>query len=97
MACQGLQSPYLPIQFRSDFKLATLVCVLIHTGFPKYLTPHLRSQSVANLLNVPKFPPSIYMSTEQFGFSLASVWPLMHTLFGIHFLKTSVYHPLLPH
>ena len=28
--------------------------------------------------------------------SLASVLPLMLPLFGIHFLKTSVHHPLLP-
>ena len=49
---------WLPIHFRSVFKLATLVYKFIHTGFPKYFTPHLstyrttynirRSQSVAN-------------------------------------------------
>ena len=53
------------IQFRSDFKLATLVCKFIHTGFPLYFAQHLstyctiyntrRSQSIANFLNVPKF------------------------------------------
>ena len=56
---------WLPIQFRSEFKLATLLYKFIHTGFPKYFAPHLstycttyntrRSQSVANFLNVPKF------------------------------------------
>ena len=30
-----------PIQFRSEFKLATLVYKFIHTGFPKYFAPHL--------------------------------------------------------
>ena len=32
---------WLPIQFCSEFKLATLVYKFIHTGFPKYFTPHL--------------------------------------------------------
>ena len=79
---------WLPIQFRSEFKLATLVYKFIHTGFPKYFVPHLstyrttyntrRSQSVANFLNVPKFQPTIHKSTKQFGFSFAfdapTVW-----------------------
>ena len=70
---------WLPIQFRSEFKLATLVYKFIHTGFPKYFAPHLstycttyntrRSQSVTNFLNVPKFQPTIHKSTKQFGFS----------------------------
>ena len=74
----------------------------IHTGFNKYFAPHLttyhttyntrRSQSVANVLNVPRFQPTIYMSTKQFGFSFAFDAPL----FGIHSLKTSVHHPLWP-
>ena len=69
---------WLPIQFRSEFKLATLVYKFIHTGFPKYFAPHLstyntgRSQSVANFLNVPKFQPTIQKSTKQ-----ASLLPLM--------------------
>ena len=93
---------WLPIQFRSEFKLATLVYKFIHTGFPKYFAPHLstyhttyntrRSQSVTNILNVPRFQPTIHKSTKQFGFSLA----LMPPLFGIHSLKTSVHHPLWP-
>ena len=79
---------WLPIQFRSEFKLATLVYKFIHTGFPKYFAPHLStyrttyntrcSQSVANFLNVPKFQPTIHKSTKQFGFSFAfnapTVW-----------------------
>ena len=79
---------WLPIQFRSEFKLATLVYKFIHTGFPKYFAPHLstyrttyntsHSQSVANFLNVPKFQPTIHKSTKQFGFSFAfdahTVW-----------------------
>ena len=49
---------WLLYQFRSEFKLATLVYKFIHSGFPKYFTPHLstyhttyntrRSQSVAH-------------------------------------------------
>ena len=79
---------WLPVQFRSEFKLATLVYKFIHTGFHKYFTPHLstycttyntrRSPSVANFLNVPKFQPTIHKSTKQFGFSFAfdapTVW-----------------------
>ena len=79
---------WLPVQFRSEFKLATLVYKFIHTGFPKYLALYLstyhntyntrRSQNVANFLNVPKFQPKIHKSTKQFGFSFAfdalTVW-----------------------
>ena len=79
---------WLPIQFRSEFKLATLVYKFIHTGFPKYFAPLLstyhtiyntrRSQSVAKFLNVPKFQPTIHKSTKQFGFNFAfdapTVW-----------------------
>ena len=82
---------WLPIQFCSEFKLATLVYKYIHTGFSKYFTSHLstyrttyntrRSQSVANFLNVPKFQPTIHKSTKQFGFSFAfdapTVWNLL--------------------
>ena len=79
---------WLPVQFRSEFKLATLVYKFIHTGFPKYFAPYLSmyhntyntrlSQSVANFLNVPKFQPKIHKSTKQFGFSFtfdaSTVW-----------------------
>ena len=83
---------WLLVQFRSEFKLATLVYKFIHTGFPKYFAPYLstyhntyntrHSHSVANFLG----PLS----------SLVSVSPLMFPLFGIHSLKTFVHHPLLP-
>ena len=85
---------WLPVQFRSKFKLATLVYKFIRTGFPKYFAPHLstyctthtyntrRSQSIANFLNVPKFQPTIHKSTKQFGFSFAfdapTVWNSLH-------------------
>ena len=79
---------WLPVQFSSEFKLATLVYNFIHTGFPKYFAPYLstyhytynarRSQSVANFPNVPKFQPKIHKSTKQFSFSFAfdapAVW-----------------------
>ena len=79
---------WLPVQFRSEFKLATLVYKFIHTGFPKYFAPYLStyhhtysircSQSVANFLNVPKFQHKIHKSAKQFGFSFAfdapTVW-----------------------
>ena len=94
---------WLPIQFRSEFKLATLLYQFSHTSFPKYFAPHQstyrttyntkRSQSVANFLNVPKFQPKIHTSLLS---SLASVLRLTLPLFGIHFLKTFAHHPLLP-
>ena len=72
---------WLTVQFRSEFKLATLVYKFINTGFPTYFAPYLStyhntyntrcSQSVANFLNVPKFQPKIHKSTKQFGFSFA--------------------------
>ena len=79
---------WLPVQFHSQFKLATLVYKFIHTGFPKYFAPFLstyhntyntrHSQSVANSLNVLKFQPKIHKSTKQFSFSFAfdapTVW-----------------------
>ena len=93
---------WLPIQFRSEFKLATLVYKFIHTGFPKYFAPHLstyrityntrRSQSVANSSMYQNFNLQFTSPLS----SLASVLPVMLPLFGIHFLKTSVHHPLLP-
>ena len=79
---------WLPVQFRAEFKLATLGYKFIHMDFPKYVAPYLstyhttyntrRSQSVANFLNVPKFQPTIHKSAKQFGFSFAfdapTVW-----------------------
>ena len=80
--------PWLSVQFRSEFKLVTLVYKFIHTGFPKYFAPYLSTchntyntrhcQSVANFLNVPKFQPKIHKSIKLFGFSFAfdatTVW-----------------------
>ena len=69
---------WLPIQFRSEFKLVTLCTSLfiLDTYHTTYNTRH--SQSVANFLNVPKFQPTIHKSTKQFGFSFAfdapTVW-----------------------
>ena len=79
---------WLPVQFRSEFKLTTLVYMFIHTGFLKYFARYLSTyrttyntrhcQSVANFLNVPKFQPTIHKFTKQFGFSFAfdapTVW-----------------------
>ena len=79
---------WLPVQFRSVFKLATLVHKFIHTGLPEYFAPYLstyhttyntrRSQSFDNFLNIPKFQPTIHKSSKQFGLSFAfdvpTVW-----------------------
>ena len=55
---------WFPIQFRSEFKLATLVYKFNHTGFPRYFTQHLstyrtsyntrRSQSIAKFSQCTK-------------------------------------------
>ena len=93
---------WLPIQFRSEFKLATLVYKFIHTGFPKYFAPHLSTYRTTYNTRRRVFLPisSMYQNfNPQFTSplsSLASVLPLMPPLFGIHSLKTSVHHPLWP-
>ena len=93
---------WLPIQFRSEFKLATLVYKFIHTGFPKYFAPHLSTYCTTYNTRRRVFLPisSMYQNfNPQFTSplsSLASVLPLMPPLFGIHSLKTSVHHPLWP-
>ena len=76
---------WLPVQFRSEFKMATLVYKF--TGFSKYFAPYLStyqntyntrcSQIVANFLNVPKFQLKIHKSTKQFGFSFAFDAPIV--------------------
>ena len=75
----------------------------IHTGFPKYFAPYLstyhntyntrHSQSVRNFLNAPKFNLKFTSPLS----SLVSVSFLMLLLSGIHYLKTFMHHPLLPH
>ena len=91
---------WLPVQFRSEFKLATLVYKLIHTGFPKYFAPYL-STLLTTLDVVRVLPISLMYQNFNLQFTrplstFVSVWPLMIPLFGIHFLKTFVHHPLLP-
>ena len=91
---------WLPVQFHSEFKLATLVYKFIHTGFPKYFAPYL-STYYNTILDVVRVLPISLMYQNFLKFtsplsSLVSVSPLMLPLFGIHFLKTFVHHPLLP-
>ena len=91
---------WLPIQFCSEFKLATLLYKFIHTGFPKYFAPYLSSyRTTIDIVRV--LPTSSMYQNFNLQFtsplsSLASVLPLMLPLFGIRFLKTYVHHPLLP-
>ena len=67
-----VQTSYPGVQVYS-YWLPEIFCS-ISFQVPQYL----RSQSVANFLNVPKFQPKIHKSTEQFGFSFAfdapTVW-----------------------
>ena len=93
---------WLPVQFRSEFKLATVVCKFIHTGFPKYLIhiyPHTTILTILDIVRV--LPISLMYQNFNLKFtsplsSVVSVSPLMLPGFGIPFLKTFVHHPLLP-
>ena len=88
---------WLPVQFRSEFKLATLVykfiSILLHI-FPR--------TTIFTILDAGRvLPISLMFQSFNLKFtsplsSLASVLPLMLPLFGIHSLKTFVHHPLLP-
>ena len=67
--------------------------ILLHTY------PHTALLTILDIVRVFPFT-SMYQNfnpkfTSLLG-SLASVLPLMLPLFGIHFLKTFVHHPLLP-
>ena len=72
---------WLPVEYRSVFKTATLVYKFLHTGSPQYFDPHLqsyscayntrRSQNVGSFLNVPKLYPSVHKSAKHFNFSFA--------------------------
>ena len=93
---------WLPVQFHSEFKLATLVYKFIHTGFPKYLLHIYPHTTILTILDVVRVLP-ISLMYQNFNLkftsplsSLVSVSPLMLPLFGIRFLKTFVHHPLLP-
>ena len=79
---------WLPVEQRIVFKTVTLVYKYLHTGFPRYFSPHLssysssystrRSESGGNFLVIPKFCPSVHKSVKQFGNSFAfdapTVW-----------------------
>ena len=93
---------WLPVQFRSEFKLATLVYKFIHTGFPKYFAPYYHIPQYLQYLDVVRvLPISLMYKNFNLKFtsslsSLVSLSPLMLPLFGIRFLKTFVHHLLLP-
>ena len=64
---------WLPIHFRSEFKLAILVYKFIHTGFRKYFAPHLstycttyntRCSQYCQFPHVPKSQPKIHKFTK---------------------------------
>ena len=72
---------WLPIEHRSIFKTTLLVYKFLHSGYPKYFSPFLKSRpSVCNthksqtdgvFLEVPYFATSIYKSSKHFGLSFA--------------------------
>ena len=76
---------WLPIQFRSEFNWL----------------PWCTSLFIRVSLNISLLPISSMYQNFNLQFtsplsSLVSVLPLMLPLFGIHFLKTFMHHPLLP-
>ena len=103
---------WLPIQFRSEFKSATLGYKFIHTGFPKYFTSHLstycttsntrRSLSVANFLTDQNFNPK-FTSLSSLAFDAPTVWNSLPegiraspTIASFRKLKTYLYAKAYP-
>ena len=69
---------WLPVEHRSVFKTATLVCKFLHTGFPKSFAPYISSYSTSYSTrhsqsggSFPTFQPSVHKSVKQFSFSFA--------------------------
>ena len=92
---------WLPVQFRSEFKLATLVYKFIHTASRNILLHIFPCTTILTILDAVRvLPISLMFQSFNLKFtsplsSLVSVLPLMLPLFGIHSLKTFVHHPLL--
>ena len=69
---------WLPIEHRSIFKTALLVCKFLHSGYPKYFVPFLKprhsvyntgkSQADGVSLEVPHF--GLFKSTKHFGLKI---------------------------
>ena len=87
---------WLPIQFRSEFKLATLVYKFIHTGFHNILLHIYSHTALLTILDVVRVLPTSSMYQNLALQFRSPVLLLMLPLFGIRFLKTFVHHPLLP-
>ena len=77
---------WLPIKYRSIFKIAVLVYMFLHSSNPKYFEPFLiprpsayntcRSQSDGMFLEVPHFA-SVFKSRKHFGLSFAYDAPMI--------------------
>ena len=93
---------WLPIQFRSEFKLApwcTSLFILVFLNISLHIYPHTALLTIHDVVRVLPISSMYQNFNPQFISplsSLASVLPLMPPLFGIHSLKTSVHHPLWP-
>ena len=72
---------WLPVEYRSVFKTATLVYKFLHSGIPQYFDPYLqpyssgyntrRSKKEGKYLTVPQFQTSTHRSVKQFASSFA--------------------------
>ena len=85
---------WLPVQFHSEFKLATLVYKFIHTGFPKYFAPYLSTSHNTYNTRVRVLPISLMY--QNFNLKFTSSLSSLVSVSLFHFLKTFVHHPLLP-
>ena len=77
----------------------TSLFILVSLNISLHIYPHTALLTILDAVRV--LPISSMYQNFNLQFisplsSLASVLPLMLPLFGIHFLKTSVHHPLLP-
>ena len=89
---------WLPIQFCSEFKLATHGYTFIHTASLNILLhiyPHTTLLDIVRVLPISSMYQNFNLQFTSPLSSLASVLPLMIPPFGIHLLKRFVHHPLL--
>ena len=79
--------------------LGTSLFILVSLNISLHINPHTALLTILDAVGVLPISSMYQNFNPQFTSplsSLASVLPLMPPLFGIHSLKTSVHHPLLP-
>ena len=94
---------WLPIQFFAQssnwLPWCTSLFILVSLNISLHIYLHTALLTILDAVRVLPISSMYQNFNPQFTSplsSLASVLPLMHPLFGIHSLKTSVHHPLWP-